>query len=403
MNTTLRSVVPDHVPDALVVDFDAYNPPGVDDDLQQAFTQFQSQGHPDLVWCTGNGGHWMPTSGALVAEMWADHKRFSNRLAILPKEFGLDQYGIPQSLDPPDHTEFRRSLNLLLSPRAVKDMEGEVRAKVVAMIDEIRGRGRCEFVNDFALVLPVYIFLNMAGLPSEDRVQLQQLNDHIIRPASATLSIKEASEQLHNYLRAPVVERIGKGGDDLFSQMINRPVFGRRMTADEAVLMAKLVLQGGIDTVSNLMSFVMHFLASTPDKRAELVDAPELIPVAVEEFARRFPVVETARLVREDMVYQGVEMRAGDPVLLVSHFHGLDERENKVPLECDFHRQKRLHSTFGQGVHHCPGALLARLEMRVTLEEWLKRIPDFRLAEQKIQCRAGVVGGMNSLHLEWDV
>jgi cytochrome P450 len=395
--------IPAHVPPSLVVDFDVYDPPNVEHDLQLAWKALQDSGVPDLVWSVRNGGHWLPTRGKLVAAMYADSENFSNRLSILPREIGEHHFGIPQSLDPPEHQPFRMLLNGMLGPKPVMQLEGEIRALAVSMIEEIRGKGGCDFTNDYAYVLPVAIFLKLVDLPIEDRKLLQELNNSIIRPQAATMSVEEATRRLNDYLRGPVEQRLGGDGKDMLSQMINGRVFGRRLTSDEALNMAKLVLQGGIDTVSNLMSFAMRFLAENPDHRHELTQNLELIPAAVEELVRRFPVTVQARTVNRDITYAGVEMKEGDAVILGSLVHGLDERENEQPLVCDFHRSKREQSTFGQGIHRCPGAALARLEVRITLEEWLARIPDFELAASDIRCRGGLVGGVISLPLRWDV
>ena len=185
--------------------------------------------------------------------------------------------------------------------------------------------------------------------------------------------------------------------------MINGTVFDRKLTSDEALNMAYLVMQGGIDTVSNLMSLTMRFLAEHPEARRELIENPVLIPAAIEEMVRRFAVTVQVRTVRHDMHYAGVNMKEGDIVVLGTPVAGIDERDNVNSAQCDFHRTARVHTTFGNGPHRCPGAHLARLEMRITLEEWLARIPEFELASADICCRGGVVGGLVSLPLRWDV
>ena len=162
-------------------------------------------------------------------------------------------------------------------------------------------------------------------------------------------------------------------------------------------------MQGGIDTVSNLMSLAMRFLAEHPEKRRELQLNPASIPAAIEEMVRRFPVTVQVRTVRHDIHYGGVDMKQGDIVVLGTPVAGLDERDNPDSAQCDFHRAAREHTTFGNGPHRCPGAHLARLEMRITLEEWLARIPEFELASSDIRCRGGVVGGLVALPLRWDV
>ena len=403
MNTQDYPARPAHVPANLVVDFDVYNPPGVEQDLQLPWKRLQESGVPDMVWSSCYGGHWLPTRGKLAAAMYADHENFSNRLSILPREVGEHHFGIPQSLDPPQHGPFRMLLNSLLGPKQVMTMETEIRTLAISMIEGLRTKGHCDFANDYANMLPVSIFLRMVDLPLADREMLLELNNSIIRPNSATMNGEEAIRRLQEYLSGPVQQRLGHDGQDMFSKMINGTVFGRKLTSDEALNMAYLVMQGGIDTVSNLMSLAMRFLAEHPEKRRELQLNPASIPAAIEEMVRRFPVTVQVRTVRHDIHYGGVDMKQGDIVVLGTPVAGLDERDNPDSAQCDFHRAAREHTTFGNGPHRCPGAHLARLEMRITLEEWLARIPEFELASSDIRCRGGVVGGLVALPLRWDV
>ncbi|MET0547451.1 MAG: cytochrome P450 [Caulobacterales bacterium] len=392
---------PAHVPASLVVDFDVYSPPGSQTDFYSSWLPLLRDEVPPMVWTTANGGHWMPTKGEVVKQMWGDNERFSNRISIVPKEVGEQFFGIPQSLDPPKHQDFRMLLTGVLGPKVINKMEADVRALAVSLIEAVLPRGECEFTRDYAGVLPVRIFMRMVDLPIEDAAYLVEINEHIIRP-TGEMSVMEANEKLHDYLRKPVMERLGKDGDDMLSRMINGKVEGgRSLTPDEALNMAKLVLQGGIDTVSNLLSFAMHFLATNPDHRRRLLTEPDIIPAAIEELLRRFPVICTARMVKEDMRYFGADMRKGDAVVMPNPLHGLDERENADAFRPDFDRKERSHSAFGQGIHRCPGAYLARLEARVTIEEWLKRIPEFRLATDDIRFRGGVIATVELLPLVW--
>ena len=129
---------------------------------------------------------------------------------------------------------------------------------------------------------------------------------------------------------------------------------------------------------------------------------PSILPAAVDEIARRFPVASLGREVKQDIVYEGVDMRVGDMVIMPTALHGLDERQNHDSMRVDFRRTERSHSAFGQGPHRCPGAHIARLEVRITIEEWLAQIPDFELAEQDIHFRGGVVGTVDALPLRWN-
>jgi len=159
----------------------------------------------------------------------------------------------------------------------------------------------------------------------------------------------------------------------------------------------------GLDTVSSGMGFMARFLAESPAHRRQLVEDPSLIPNAVEEMLRRFGVSTPSRQVSQDLEVAGVAMKAGDMVLMPVTLYGLDERVYPDPLSVDFRRKDASFSlVFGTGVHRCIGSFLARLELRIFLETWLERIPDFSIAPgQKPRARAGVVNSMLSLPLAW--
>ena len=123
-----------------------------------------------------------------------------------------------------------------------------------------------------------------------------------------------------------------------------------------------------------------------------------------EELFRRFPLVNEGRMVAKDIEYDGVLLKAGDMVLAPTTMHGIDERENECPMKVDFNRKKKSHSTFGAGAHVCAGMHLARIEVMILLEEWLKRIPRFRMKPGfKFITRSGIIGAADALELEWDV
>lgn len=393
--------VPEHVPSHLVVDFDVYNPLGVENDLHEAWLRLHAPSLPDLVWSTRNGGHWLPTRGTLIAQLFADSDNFSNRIALLPREIGELHFGIPQSLDPPEHQPFRALVNRLLSTRVVANLETQVRAEARRLIEDLKAQGECDFVRDYAYVLPVTVFLQMVALPLSDREYLQSLNDAIIRPYGAKMSVMEASMKLHEYLAKPVAERRGQPGEDGISQLVNAEIGGRPLSDDEALNITKLVLQGGLDTVSNLMAFALRYLAEQPALRKTLIDAPERIPDAIEEFLRRYPLTVQTRIAKQDVNIAGITIKAGDALVLGTPLAGLDERDNPNARQFDLDREKRTHATFGRGIHTCPGMHLARLELRITLEEWLRAIPDFAIGEGPIQGRGGLVGGIDRLPLRW--
>lgn len=212
----------------------------------------------------------------------------------------------------------------------------------------------------------------------------------------------DAKNPFANYLTRWLNERKGGDGEDVLSSIVNGTINGEPITMDDAVQMSTQVLMAGLDTVVNFLGFVMLFLARNQEHRQELVENPSLIPTAVDELFRRFPIVNMCRMAVQDMHFAGVDLKAGDVILMPSALHGLDEQENPDPLKIDYDRPRIEHSTFGQGAHRCAGVMLAKVEVRITLEEWLSRIPQFKLAgDADIRFRSGMVGRVLAVSLAW--
>src|ERR1700756_4306893 len=165
--TEVARMVPAHVPPELVVDFDLYDPPGADKDFHASWKALQDRA-PDIVWTTANGGHWIALRGQQIQEIFADYEHFSSKVIIVPRERGDQIKVLPTTLDPPAHRPYRALLNAGLSPRVVRDLEPEIRALVVRSIDSFAGRGHCEFIAEYAEVLPISIFMQLVDLPVED-------------------------------------------------------------------------------------------------------------------------------------------------------------------------------------------------------------------------------------------
>ncbi|WP_156680453.1 cytochrome P450 [Sphingomonas profundi] len=357
---------------------------------------------PELVWTPRNGGHWMATTGRLISHIFADYKRFSSRVLFVPKENGEHHQLPPSTIDPPTHRPYRALITNGLSPRGVAAIEDRIRTMAASLIEDLRPNGRCNFTTDYAEQLPVRIFMNMVDLPMEDAPKIKYWVDQTTRP-DGTMNYADAIAALVSYMAPWTEARRGGLGTDLITGIVNGKVGDRALTPKEAAELCAQVLVGGVDTVVNMLSFIMLHFATHPESARELVETPELIGIAVEELLRRFPIISDGREIAGDMEFEGVAMKAGEMIVLPTVLHGLDENENPDPLTVSFHRSTANHSTFGNGAHKCPGAHLARVEIRITLEEWFKRIPVFSVdPAAQITFSCGVVGCVDRLPLIWD-
>jgi len=204
-------------------------------------------------------------------------------------------------------------------------------------------------------------------------------------------------------LRRVLAERRAQPADDLLSYVATVEIEGRLLTPDEALGVAFLLYSAGLDTVANMLAFMFKYLAEHPQDQQLLRDEPALIPNAIEELMRAFPIILSGRQVTRDVEWHGVKMKAGDVVTLPTMLAGRDAQEFPNPDVVDFRREKVSHITFAAGPHRCVGSHLARRELRIALEEWLKRVPPFRIKPGERAVTHGIgVFGVERLPLVWD-
>lgn len=394
---------PEHVPPELVRDFNLYDIPGAAEDVQAAYAAIQ-QSHPDIFWTPHNGGHWVATRGEDIIAMQRDYQHFSHRHITLPPMPEGTRRQIPLEIDPPEHARYRRPLMQALMPSIVSELESTVRQVAVDAIERVLPQGECEFMEDFAKVLPIHVFMELVNLPVADKSLLLPLAEDSVRGNTAEIR-RRAHEAMGAYLLDKVRARRENPGDDLLSKLVNVKLGDDRISEQEAVEYASLVLFGGLDTVAGMIGFIARFLAMNPGHRRQLVerlDDDAFLKQAIEELIRRHGLANTSRVITEDMEYKGVRFVAGDRILPANLWVGMDDRLNANPLVVDFNREKPVHAAFGNGAHACPGAVLARREIRIFLQEWLSRIPDFRIKPGTTPVLAtGMVNGVLQLELVW--
>lgn len=401
MASTLE--VPGHVPADRVVDFDLFFPPGVEHDYHAGWKTLQ--GGPALVWTTANDGHWIATSGDLIRQLWTDGERLSSKVLAVTPGIGEVMDFIPLQQDGKIHHDTRAAVVRGMASRHIVALEPKVTAVARELIETIRPNGACDFVAEFAEILPIHIFLTLIGVPVEDRVRLRPLGAQLTRP-DGSMTMEQLRDAADDYLAPYVAERLANPGTDLFSRILSEKVGDRPWTADEAKRMCRGLLFGGLDTVVAMIGWITLHFARHPQDHALLRDRPELIPQAADELMRRYPVANVARNAVVDFEVDGVTIRNGDIVYLPSVLHNLDPACFENPETIDFDRGMApvRHSTLGAGAHRCVGAGLARMEVMVFLREWTQAMPPVRLDPDKpLMMRGGAVGSCSTLPLLWDV
>jgi cytochrome P450 len=397
---TAGNAVPPNVPPELIVDLDFYDLPGPRDDVQLAWRRFLGKG--PMVWSPRNGGHWVPTRAEEISALYRDVMRLSNRDGTaLPVRGGMRL--LPTEADPPDVEEYRRTVLSFFSPRQIDALEPSIRALACQLIDGIAPQGGCEFVGAISHQLPIVVFLQIMALPLEDRAYLLSQSEQIARNPDNEAKGR-AMQALVGYIESRVAERSEGLGDDVISTMARARIGKRPLRHDEIVSICTLLLVAGLDTVAAMMGFIAAYLAEHPEMRERLRADVALIPTAVEEFLRRFAVTSLGRVAVKDFDIAGVTVRAGDHVLLSSPLHNLDPELFPNPEKIRLDRGRVHHISFGRGTHACLGAYLARVELRVFVEEWLARIPEFEVTPGTYTAgRSGSVNALAELHLRWAV
>jgi cytochrome P450 len=403
-------------------DFDYHHDPRIAAD---PFGVFDAARGRRAFWSEKYGGYWVLTEAADIRQAFQQPEAFSSRITGIPPT-PRPRALLPLELDPPEHGVYRHPLASVFSPQAVARMEPSIRRTCAALVDAVAGRGSCEFLADFAVPFPTTIFVELLGLPAAEATHFAAWNHALLHALDRPEVRAEAKEQIAGYLDELVDRRIrevaagarGDGGcppdsggvsrqgtrdDDLFAVLARAEVGGRPLTKDEIFDYAFLLFIAGLDTVTAALGFSFAYLARRPEHRKALVGDPALVPTAVEELLRAFSVVNPARTATRDFEFAGVCLKEGDRVLLSTVLANRDPAEFDDPTDVRFDRPANRHLAFGAGPHRCLGSHLARCELKVALEEFHRRIPDYRIADGAvIRAHGGGAMGVDHLPLIWE-
>lgn len=399
MNDVIET--PSHVPGNLVHDFRTFFS-GTSQEVLSAWKRLHSDDIPDIFWTPEFGGHWLVTNGDYIEEIYRDFNSFTSVYGISLPLREIPGRVLPIFCDPPEHAEYRRLILSFFTPKRIVQVEKVARALARDIIDALIDKRECDFFRDFATFQPIQIFLELAGLPLSDWKTLQPWGDTMAREADVEV-VEAVIREAWAYMLDRVRLRREQPGDDPLTALVQGEAFGRKLTDEECVGNTMTVLFGGVDTTPSTLTFIAHFLATHPEHRRALVADRSRIPAACDEFLRRFPATVQGRVVKHDLEFRGVQMKAGDFILIPGILANLDERRFPDPLSVDIDRMGLAKSiTFGAGIHRCPGAMLARMQIRIFLEEWLERIPDFWVPEGEYEnVRCGNTMVMDRLPLRW--
>jgi cytochrome P450 len=352
------------------------------------------------------GGGWFPATHEGVSAVAKDTDNFTSRTVVvgngrpgeeaLPAPIGVAP---PITSDPPFHQIARRIMLPALAPGPVNDLEPWVRALCVRLLDKLDGH---EIVNggaEYAQYIPPAVINQMLGFPPEDEDKFREIVHIILEGVDHPQEERiEEFAPIEEYFIKQIEDHRENPRDDFTSYLMNVEVEGNKLADEHIFGTMVLTLVAGIDTTWSAIGASLWHLASHPDDLARLVNEPDLMPVAIEEFLRFYAPVTMARLVKHDMEYLGCSMKEYDWVLLGFPAANRDPAVFKDADKFIIDRAENRHVAFGLGIHRCAGSNLARMELRVAIEEFIKRYPRFELANpDEVTWAQGQVRGPRNL------
>ncbi|WP_441518905.1 cytochrome P450 [Bradyrhizobium sp. 2TAF24] len=327
-------------------------------------------------------GVYLPTTYEAVKEIAYDTEHFSSRRVVVRHVRPEPVIPSPPiTSDPPFHKSAKQVLLPPFTPDAVKKIEPRVRAICNELIDQLIGDGRCDAAAQYAKHIPVRTIAHMLGIPEGDSPRfITWIHEILELGVHDDTVLMKAVKEMSAYFVDHIEERKSRPRDDLIMDLMRARMPDGTPFSDAHVLGSlRLLLIAGIDTTWSAIGSSFWHLAKTPADRRRLVAEPELMPFAIEEFLRAYAPVTMAREVMKETVVSGCPIKPGNMVLLSFPAANRDPAmfpdADKVILD----RKENRHAAFGLGIHRCVGSNLARMEMTVALQEWLKRIPEFSL------------------------
>ena len=357
-------------------------------------------------------GYWVFTRHDAVRDIYKTPELFSSE-SITPWQPDPIYRFVPTQIDAPDHIKYRRIVNPWFAPRVMEAAEPQMRALCRRLLDDVAPSGECDFVTEFGLRFPTEAFLSVVGIDPSDADRFVPWVEDFFSgfggDPDGLEAMGKALDGIREYWVAALAERRDEPEPrpgDLASHLLHATFDDRRLTDAELLDMLTVLVLAGLDTTRATLGYIFQHLAGHPEHRQRLVEEPELIPAAVEEFLRYYPIVMgDGRKVTRDTEFHGVQLKRGDMVYALVAGANRDPRAYERAGEFVIDRPRNVHMGFANGPHRCLGAHLARRELQIAVEEWLRVIPDFRIAAgSELSERGGAsMMTLTSLPLEWDV
>jgi cytochrome P450 len=351
-------------------------------------------------------GFWVLTGGDLIRDA-LQHPQIFSSTVVTPLESDPPYKWIPEMLDPPEHTKWRQLLSPHFAPKVMEALQGNVQHRCAELIEGFAGAGHCDFLRDFAWRYPTTIFMELMGLPLAGLDQFLAWEHDILHLSSEEDPDRSkafgAMLAVIGYFTELIEDKRANPAEDLLTASLAWEIDGKPIPMEDLLSWCLLMFMAGLDTVSIQLGYAFWYLAGHADDRRRITSDPSLIPSAVEEFLRCFAFVAPARKVMEDTDFHGCPLKTGDMVLVPLSSATRDPLLFDGASAVQIDRDPNNHIAFGLGPHRCLGSHLARRELRVALDEWHRRIPDYHLTPGVEVIEHGGMYGLDRLELSWDV
>lgn len=372
------------------------------------FPYYETMRRSQPVFHDEESGVWHVFRYEDVQRVLSEHSTFSSRMA------GDNPSGTGQlfaasliNTDPPRHRQLRSLVSQAFTPRSVEALGPRISELTGELLDPVVGAGAADLIDQLAYPLPVIVIAELMGIPAADRDRFKQWSDVIVsqtRPGADETGHMAAHREMAEYFTGMIEQRRRRPGNDLISALLAAEIDGQKLSVIELLGFCALLLVAGNETTTNLIGNAVLCFTELPGTAERLIAEPALLPQAIEEVLRyRSPVQSMYRISAVDTTLSGLPIPAGSPIVAWIGSANRDGEQFPHPEVFDVGRSPNRHLAFGQGVHFCLGAPLARLEARIALQAVLSRLPGLAVnpEAQLERMESTIVYGVKQLPVSW--
>ena len=371
---------------------------------QQRMTDALVNDERDIFYTPHNGGHWIVTNYEMGHEILNNPELYGSFPIGVPANYEQRPRLIPLESDPQSHPRYRRLLLPVFAPNIISKMEDKIRQRTINVLDEALQTPEIDFLWDIAKPIPTGVFLEMLGLPQQMQPQFFEWENGFYRAETVDARV-DYGQKIAQYLSQAAEDHVTNPRDDVMSMLLEVEVEGERLSRDEVDAICYLLFLAGVDTVAAMLTFIANYLAQNQDLYQKIKADKAFLETATDELLRMHAFINLNRICEADTEFHGVHFKQGDNIVVPSFVTDRDAATFPDPHNFNPDRSKverNMHHAFGDGPHKCIGMHLAKLEVKIVLEEFAKRVDTFSINdESKIKAHGGTTMGMDNLPITW--